>query len=68
MMNCSKKMLTKKIQCRSVFYFTPRPLIDVIVKLMKPQAGELCNDLVCKTDCLKLGELEKLTVDDSLFY
>ena len=25
-------------------YFTPRPLIDVIVKLMKPQAGELCND------------------------
>lgn len=30
-------------------YFTPRPLIDVIVKLMKPQAGELCNDPACGT-------------------
>ena len=30
-------------------YFTPRPLIDVIVKLMKPQAGELCNDPACET-------------------
>ena len=25
-------------------YFTPRVLIDVIVRLIKPQAGELCND------------------------
>ena len=30
-------------------YFTPRPLIDVIVKLMKPQAGEHCNDPACGT-------------------
>ena len=30
-------------------YFTPRPLIDVIVKLIKPQAGELCNDPACGT-------------------
>lgn len=30
-------------------YFTPRPLIDVIVRLMKPQAGELCNDPACGT-------------------
>ncbi|MBQ7630718.1 MAG: N-6 DNA methylase [Selenomonadaceae bacterium] len=30
-------------------YFTPRPLIDVIVKLMKPQQGELCNDPACGT-------------------
>ena len=30
-------------------YFTPRPLIDVIVKLMKPQAGEFCNDPACGT-------------------
>lgn len=30
-------------------YFTPRPLIDVIVKLMKPQPGELCNDPACGT-------------------
>lgn len=25
-------------------YFTPRPLIDVIVKLVDPQPGERCND------------------------
>lgn len=25
-------------------YFTPRPLIDVIIKLIDPQPGELCND------------------------
>lgn len=30
-------------------YFTPRPLIDCIVRLMKPQAGELCNDPACGT-------------------
>lgn len=30
-------------------YFTPRPLIDVIVRLMKPQAGERCNDPACGT-------------------
>ncbi len=30
-------------------YFTPRPLIDSIVRLMKPQAGELCNDPACGT-------------------
>ncbi len=30
-------------------YFTPRPLIDVIVKLMQPQPGELCNDPACGT-------------------
>lgn len=30
-------------------YFTPRPLIDVMVRLMKPKAGELCNDPACGT-------------------
>ena len=25
-------------------YFTPRPLIDVMTKLIKPQLGEKCND------------------------
>ena len=30
-------------------YFTPRSLIDVIVKLIKPQVGELCNDPACGT-------------------
>ena len=30
-------------------YFTPRALIDVIVRLMKPQAGERCNDPACGT-------------------
>ena len=30
-------------------YFTPRPLIEVMTKLIKPQAGELCNDPACGT-------------------
>ena len=30
---------------------------------MKPQVGDLCNDLACKTDCLKLGELENRISD-----
>ena len=30
-------------------YFTPRPLIDVMTELVRPQAGELCNDPACGT-------------------
>ncbi len=30
-------------------YFTPRVLIDVIVRLMRPQPGERCNDPACGT-------------------
>jgi len=30
-------------------YFTPRVLIDVMVKLIDPKAGELCNDPACGT-------------------
>lgn len=30
-------------------YFTPRVLIDVIVRLTKPRAGERCNDPACGT-------------------
>ncbi|MBQ9617937.1 MAG: N-6 DNA methylase [Oscillibacter sp.] len=30
-------------------YFTPRPLISVVTRLMKPQAGERCNDPACGT-------------------
>jgi type I restriction enzyme M protein len=30
-------------------YFTPRVLIDIMVKLTKPQAGERCNDPACAT-------------------
>jgi len=30
-------------------YFTPRVLIDVMTRLMKPQAGESCNDPACGT-------------------
>lgn len=30
-------------------YFTPRVLIDVIVELVAPQAGERCNDPACGT-------------------
>lgn len=30
-------------------YFTPRVLIDVMTRLIKPQPGELCNDPACGT-------------------
>ena len=30
-------------------YFTPRPLIEVMTRLIKPQPGELCNDPACGT-------------------
>ncbi|MBZ8176595.1 N-6 DNA methylase [Corynebacterium sp. 3HC-13] len=30
-------------------YFTPRVLIDVMVRLIDPQPGELCNDPACGT-------------------
>ena len=30
-------------------YFTPRVLIDLMVRLMKPQPGERCNDPACGT-------------------
>lgn len=30
-------------------YFTPRVLIDLMVRLMEPQPGELCNDPACGT-------------------
>ena len=30
-------------------YFTPRPLIDVMTRLMKPRPGERCNDPACGT-------------------
>jgi type I restriction enzyme M protein len=30
-------------------YFTPRPLVNIMVQLMKPETGELCNDPACGT-------------------
>lgn len=30
-------------------YFTPRPLINIMVELTKPQVGERCNDPACGT-------------------
>ena len=30
-------------------YFTPRPLIEVMTRLIKPQPGERCNDPACGT-------------------
>ncbi|WP_409968519.1 N-6 DNA methylase [Bengtsoniella intestinalis] len=30
-------------------YFTPRPLINVMTRLIKPQVGERCNDPACGT-------------------
>ena len=36
-------------------YFTPRVLIDVMTKLMKPQPGERCNDPACGTFCFMIA-------------
>lgn len=33
-------------------YFTPRPLINVMTQLVKPQPGERCNDPACGTFAL----------------
>lgn len=58
-------------------YFTPRPLIDCIVRLMKPQAGEIVQDPAAGTagflvaaDCYikdKTDELYKLTQQQGFF-
>ncbi|MCD7882650.1 MAG: type I restriction-modification system subunit M [Lachnospiraceae bacterium] len=36
-------------------YFTPRVLIDVMVRMMKPQPGERCNDPACGTFGFMIG-------------
>lgn len=41
-----KKMQMKRSQVQG---FTPRVLIDVMTRLMKPQPGEKCNDPACGT-------------------
>ena len=52
--NLYDKLLEKNVneknsvQVSILFYFTPRPLIDVIVKLMKPQAENFATIWLAK--------------------
>jgi type I restriction enzyme M protein len=58
-------------------YFTPRVLIDVMVELVAPHAGELCNDPACGTFGFMIaadryikdhtGDLFDLSVDEQNF-
>ncbi len=47
-------------------YFTPRVLIDVMTKLVKPQPGERCNDPACGTFgfMISASQYVRLQTDD----
>ena len=49
-------------------YFTPRVLIDVMVRLVDPQPGELCNDPACGTFGFMIAASEHVRANtDNLF-
>ena len=49
-------------------YFTPRVLIDVMVRLVDPQPGELCNDPACGTFGFMIAASEHVRKNtDNLF-
>lgn len=48
-------------------YFTPRVLIDVMVRLMKPQIGEVIQDPAAGTGGFLLAAHNMLTKDDKYF-
>lgn len=49
-------------------YFTPRVLIDVMVRLIDPQPGELCNDPACGTFGFMIAASEHVRENtDNLF-
>lgn len=49
-------------------YFTPRVLIDVMVRLIDPQPGELCNDPACGTFGFMIAASEHVRAStDDLF-
>ncbi|MER0086329.1 N-6 DNA methylase [Corynebacterium sp. KPL2805] len=49
-------------------YFTPRVLIDVMVRLIDPQPGELCNDPACGTFGFMIAASEHVCANtDDLF-
>ena len=49
-------------------YFTPRVLIDVMTRLIKPQAGERCNDPACGTFGLWWGAYLYVRVQSDDFF
>lgn len=48
-------------------YFTPRPLINVMVRLMKPQVGERLNDPACGTYGFMIAAHEYIEKHNDLY-
>lgn len=49
-------------------YFTPRPLINVMTRLIAPQPGELCNDPACGTFGFMIAASEYVkSITDDLY-
>jgi len=48
-------------------YFTPRPLINAIVQVVKPQLGERCGDPACGTFGFMIAANQYLKKDDRYF-
>lgn len=48
-------------------YFTPRPLINVMVRLMKPQVGERLNDPACGTYGFMIAAHEYIEQHNNIF-
>ena len=49
-------------------YFTPRVLIDVMTRLMKPQPGEKCNDPACGTFGFMIAAFQYVKDHNDDFY
>lgn len=49
-------------------YFTPRVLIDVMTRLMKPQPGERCNDPACGTFGFMIAAHQYVSEHTDSFY
>lgn len=49
-------------------YFTPRVLIDVMTRLMKPQPGERCNDPACGTFGFMIAAYQYVKAHTDDFY
>ena len=49
-------------------YFTPRVLIDVMTRLMKPQPGERCNDPACGTFGFMIAAYQYVKANTDDFY
>ena len=49
-------------------YFTPRVLIDIMTRLMKPQPGERCNDPACGTFGFMIAAYQYVKNNTDEFY